>query len=278
MFLYGPWTGGRVVGALARDKWAFYLRMGPPHKSITFRHADYGGEGPAHEAANAAMRLLSDKYQLTKNMHRTALDPASGNSWIEFQLTQGKVLEIDEADFEYVRTLHMGADFDRGVWYCRVSFGRRNKIYLHNLLLGVVGIDHIDRRGLNNRRGNLRVADGFVQANNRRMLSTNTSGRTGVTKARNSWVAKGRGETLGRFSARKLGDAEAKRRACAARQAWEDVKQVTSARTKNDDRRYEPAFESAPPLVKPYLCPLCDMRGRSKQAITRHVAARHADA
>lgn len=68
-------------------------------------------------------------------------------------------------------------------------------VLLHHYLLGKppegMVTDHINRNKLDNRKGNLRFVTQKVNMNNLNMLSTNTSGHTGVTWAKNErkWVA-----------------------------------------------------------------------------------------
>jgi hypothetical protein len=104
-------------------------------------------------------------------------------------------------------------------WYVNVG-----AIPVHRLIMGVEGIpatavmvDHIDGDGMNNQRGNLRLATPTQNALNRRKYRNNTSGVKGV-----SWSEKeqrfqaylkvnGRQKKLGRY--KELVDAEAAVRA-----------------------------------------------------------------
>jgi hypothetical protein len=64
-------------------------------------------------------------------------------------------------------------------------------------------IDHINGDSLDNRIVNLRVVDRYLQMRNLRMNKVAKSGRTGVHKVRNKWMAnisiKGKMTYLGRF-------------------------------------------------------------------------------
>lgn len=83
--------------------------------------------------------------------------------------------------------------------------GTQNNIFLHNLLLGIVGIDHINRKRYDNRRKNLRQANDSINATNRGLPSNNTSGFIGVSwnKRDNRWTAyikkDGKRKHLGNF-------------------------------------------------------------------------------
>lgn len=58
--------------------------------------------------------------------------------------------------------------------------GRSKPTMLHNFLMGKIGVDHIDRNGLNNCRLNLREATQSQNAKNQTKKVNNTSGFKGV--------------------------------------------------------------------------------------------------
>ena len=61
-------------------------------------------------------------------------------------------------------------------------------------------IDHVDGNGLNNRWNNLRDGTGGVNARNRVMYKTNTTGFNGVYQKRGKWIARnGEGKGVGVF-------------------------------------------------------------------------------
>lgn len=108
-------------------------------------------------------------------------------------LTRGMVAVIDAADAAVVGQHCWRAVHRNGTWYA-VATVRGRGIYLHRFLLDLprgVRVDHEDRDGLNNRRGNLRSATVGQNMANSKMLSSNTSGYRGVSwhAQRRRWVA-----------------------------------------------------------------------------------------
>lgn len=59
--------------------------------------------------------------------------------------------------------------------------GRRTTQQMHNFITGVIGIDHANGDGLDNRRANLRVTTQAQNATNTRRRSNNKSGFKGVS-------------------------------------------------------------------------------------------------
>lgn len=104
----------------------------------------------------------------------------------EIPLTQGYVALVDDEDYEEV---------SRFRWYVRVNKqyayasrkikvgGKWVEVHMHRVLLnaqdGMV-VDHIDGNGLNNLKGNLRLATISGNNHNSRIRKDNTSGYKGV--------------------------------------------------------------------------------------------------
>lgn len=81
---------------------------------------------------------------------------------------------------------------------------KRRVQLLHNLIMGVKGVDHINRNKLDCRRCNLRMCNQSQNAANTKLSIKNKSGFKGVSwaKDRGKWVAqifKGRAIRLGAF-------------------------------------------------------------------------------
>ncbi len=99
-------------------------------------------------------------------------------------LTKGKVALVDDADYEFLsqwKWCALQPAPPHGTYYAaRREHGTRKHVYMHNVLLGVVGVDHKDRRGLNNCRDNLRACSSSLNNGNARMHRDNRSGYKGI--------------------------------------------------------------------------------------------------
>lgn len=124
------------------------------------------------------------------------------------QKAAGRVALIDDEDYELVSMFR---------WRVLENprLGRNNGPYavtghtntmMHDVVLGIRGVDHINHDGLDNRRANLRPADRSQNNHNERPRLDSTSVFKGVTRHRNgkSWQARivvdGRRYALGSFS------------------------------------------------------------------------------
>lgn len=106
-----------------------------------------------------------------------------------------------------------------GLLYARS--GAPEKVMMHVLLMGSRGVDHKNRNGLDNRRGNLRLATASQNQGNRPKLATSMNRYKGVVRPRNRctyWqyqiCINGKQTKFGRFAteddAAKAYDAKAK--------------------------------------------------------------------
>jgi hypothetical protein len=126
------------------------------------------------------------------------------------KLANGHVALVDDEDYELVnqyrwhviqepkhRTLYAG--------YTVYKDGQWSGLRMHNLIMGVKGIDHKDHDGLNNQRSNLRVATQRQNGASRQANQHGTSQLKGVYwdkdagKWRTSIRVNGRLHNLGRF-------------------------------------------------------------------------------
>ncbi len=127
----------------------------------------------------------------------------------EIKLTQGKVALVDDADYEYLSQWQWCALKAPNTFYAvrnsSMSTGKRSTIYMHQVLCGK-GADHVDGNGINNTRGNLRLATHAQNMRNSRIPKNNSSGFKGVTwdKQHKKWRAQiqvnGRTQYLGLFA------------------------------------------------------------------------------
>lgn len=103
---------------------------------------------------------------------RSRLLRPNGGSVVEIPLTRGHVALIDDDDADLVLAHKWCAINPGRSWYamCRKR-GSNEPVLLHQLILPVargLTVDHINGDGLDNRRGNLRVATRRQQQWNRR--------------------------------------------------------------------------------------------------------------
>jgi|KBSMisStaDraftv2_1062788.scaffolds.fasta_scaffold1087035_1 hypothetical protein len=110
----------------------------------------------------------------------------------EIPLTQGYVALVDDEDYERVNafswfiTIQKGKNFDR--LYARRQIVRNKNQFMHNFILGVVGIDHKNHNGLDNRKGNLRMATDEQNLRNARKRPGKGSPYRGVARSsKNRW-------------------------------------------------------------------------------------------
>jgi hypothetical protein len=104
------------------------------------------------------------------------------------------VAVVDDADFDLVAQYHWTAVRRRRAIYARRDRprggGPARGQYMHNLITGCIGVDHVDHDGLNNQRANLRPATVRQNAANRGARAGATSRFKGVHLGRRGrWVA-----------------------------------------------------------------------------------------
>jgi hypothetical protein len=123
-------------------------------------------------------------------------------------LTQGYEAMIDTADVPIVARWNWQIKSDRGYLYAYRK-GKSGNIWMHRLIMGNpkgMVIDHINRDGLDNRRGNLRIATHAENIRNQGIRKNNTSGIKGVSLVPSTgrWQARimvwGQAKFLGTFA------------------------------------------------------------------------------
>lgn len=125
---------------------------------------------------------------------------------VEIPLTRGLVALVDAADADWLNQWKWCAiNGKRGLFYAYRECNGRG-LLMHRLLIGARPgqlVDHHDTNTLNNRRGNLRVANHSLNAANRGPSRRNALGVKGVYKAGNRFIAlicvRGRSIRLGSF-------------------------------------------------------------------------------
>jgi len=114
----------------------------------------------------------------------------------EIELSQGLVALVDASDYALVRDRRWYAARRKQTFYAvRHSSGPGPKLlYMHRVILPTAGsVDHINGNGLDNRRANLRPANGAQNAQNsrKRRAGTSSSRYKGVSlkKSTGRWAA-----------------------------------------------------------------------------------------
>jgi hypothetical protein len=120
--------------------------------------------------------------------------------------------KVDDEDLDLVSAYRWYPRPGRGVVYAQAAIrrpdGKWTTIFMHRMILAappLIGVDHRNHDGLDNRRANLRLATQTQNLGNSRIRSDNTSGHKGVYWDR--WNGKWRAEIkangkrfhLGRF-------------------------------------------------------------------------------
>lgn len=117
---------------------------------------------------------------------------------VEIPLTRGMVAIVDPCD-AHLAALKWCALKRRNTWYAARAAGPRGQqkfLFMHRVIAGApegVKVDHRDHDGLNNRRGNLRLAT-TAQNNTNSQRPPNKSGFRGVIAMRGRWRAQIRHE------------------------------------------------------------------------------------
>lgn len=111
----------------------------------------------------------------------------------QIPLTQGKVVLVDDADYEYLSQWKWNFNGWYAVRNSATLFGKRKTIYMHCEIVphpDGFQTDHIDLDRLNNQRSNLRIATVSQNNGNREASFNNRSGFKGVyRREKNRFVA-----------------------------------------------------------------------------------------
>jgi len=116
----------------------------------------------------------------------------------EIPLTQGKVAQVDDEDYEELRRFKWCAQKNWNTYYAMrrpaAINGKREAIFMHQSIMGRLNgfeIDHRDGDGLNNQKSNLRHVTHRQNCQNRKNTSE-TSKYPGISwdNKRNKWYAR----------------------------------------------------------------------------------------
>ena len=107
----------------------------------------------------------------------------------------GTEVKVDEADLPLLSSYSWHPERKPRATYAK-AWADGRKVYMHRLVLGLddpgIHVDHINGDGLDNRRGNLRVATNLQNQHNRRPNRRGSSCFKGVGwhRATNKWQAR----------------------------------------------------------------------------------------
>lgn len=135
---------------------------------------------------------------------------------VELTLTNGQVILIDAADYEWISQHKWSPCGINQRYICRSKRAHETggkwvpgaAVYLHREIMKPQGremVDHINQNGWDNRRSNLRIATKSQNMANKPKIRSNTSGYKGVSmvKKTGKWRARtncnGREYTIGYF-------------------------------------------------------------------------------
>lgn len=119
-----------------------------------------------------------------------------------------KIVFVDDKDYDYLSQFNWSLLKDENTFYASRRCGKK-RLKMHREILGIsdsdIKIDHRDLNGLNNQRGNLRIATNSQNNRNRRPYKNSSSKYLGVTWRKDStaWEASiksdGKNKYLGHF-------------------------------------------------------------------------------
>lgn len=110
------------------------------------------------------------------------------------KLDKNKITVIDENQRDYIKYHGWYAKKFCGNDYYAVAKIKGKMVALHNYIMRFTPnkkytVDHINKDTLDNTKSNLRIVDKTTQCINRKMMTTNRTGVTGIRHRKNRWIA-----------------------------------------------------------------------------------------
>lgn len=272
---YGPWEGGHHAGHVFGQKNICYWRMPNIKARGSFGYFNDTTKERVFQDARSHCAVLSVQHGLTKNRYRVVSCSSKNQKWLQVQLSGGHIMECDMEHLSLIQSHVWHALKRPRTVYAQATVNGRPD-YFHRIVTNFEMVDHIDRDGLNNRTSNLRKATPKLNARNRRLPRSNTSGHGGISKKPNGVTISWRDDSTGKSRARffgykKFGEEGAYKTALNFRIEKETELEYTPA----PDIREERTHAIVPNTQKSFLCPQCSLRSAYKSSIATHIKRRH---
>jgi hypothetical protein len=273
----GPWQGGHHAGSIWQHKGAFYLRIPQIQHTerIYDKNLDVGRAKAVERQAELSLRM-----GLTKNRFRLVSNSDTQEQWYEMNLTREKTMLLDVADLS-IAVSHTWATHapGRSFYACTTIAGKQK--YFHSIITGFPMVDHVNRDGLDNRRGNLRNTTYFDNSRNQGINSKNTTGRAGVGTRPGVCYFAHWSDHEGKlrcksFSWNKYGKEKALELAIAHRRAMEKEYYKYDLAPDEPSGKVHQAPIQEKLGNKPFSCPMCEFTTAYKSHIPQHISRKHA--
>ena len=227
--ILGNWQDGKMSGYVSSTGTSWEVRCQRRYLAH-FCPTKFGGKQMAYDAAVRYLREYSDANSLTRNQWRIRKASDDGKEYGEVKLTKNCTMLFDLDDLCKVQASYWCASGIPGQRYGRCG----KATHFHNLVTGIMLVDHINKDSLDNRKRNLRATTTSGNLRNCRRQIKNKSGITGVcytlTKTsqgllRPYWIAQiwvDKRHLQRRFSCSKYGNEAARQLAIKTRKQWDE--------------------------------------------------------
>lgn len=188
-------TGQKFGRLLAVEKLSYY---GPRNRTFYKCICDCGNETIVYTTRlskgeiKSCGCLVSDIAKERQKLLTKNNDFEKTRFGVKIFFSKGGYTLIDEEDLDKIKDYRIIKTKGYAIAISRgTNHSKRKVIKLHRLILGIydksIMIDHINRDPLDNRKCNLRIANSFINNQNRSLSSTNTTGYKNIVRRRNKF-------------------------------------------------------------------------------------------